>query len=167
MATVSLSRWRSGGGYRRAAGVGRITGGHQALRQLISRKPAIRRSRRISLNRAVPAGCLSAASGQPHRRRISLSQRRISSRLTIRVPVNLRRRRISLSQRRISSRLTIRMPVSLRRRRISLSQRRISSRLTIRMPVNLRRRRISQSQRRISSRLRSACRSTCAAGVSA
>ncbi len=87
------------------------------------------------------------------RRPISLSQRRISSRLTIRMPVNLRRRPISLSQRRISSRLTIRMPVNLRRRPISLSQRRISSRLTIRMPVNLRRRPISLSQRRISSRL--------------
>ena len=83
----------------------------------------------------------------------SLSQRRISSRLTIRMPVNLRRRPISLSQRRISSRLTIRMPVNLRRRPISLSQRRISSRLTIPMPVNLRRRPISLSQRRISSRL--------------
>ncbi len=87
------------------------------------------------------------------RRPISLSQRRINSRFTIRVPVNLRRRPISLSQRRISSRLTIRMPVNLRRRPISLSQRRISSRLTIRMPVNLRRRPISRSQRRISSRL--------------
>ncbi len=87
------------------------------------------------------------------RRPISLSQRRISSRLTIRMPVNLRRRPISLSQRRISSRLTIRMPVNLRRRPISLSQRRISSRLTIRMPVNLRRRPISLSQRRISSQL--------------
>ncbi len=75
------------------------------------------------------------------------------SRLTIRMPVNLRRRPISLSQRRISSRLTIRMPVNLRRRPISLSQRRISSRLTIRMPVNLRRRPISLSQRRISSQL--------------
>ncbi|STR13843.1 cell division protein [Klebsiella aerogenes] len=91
--------------------------------------------------------------GKPHRRRISLSQRRINSRFTIRVPVNLRRRRISLSQRRINSRLTIRVPVNLRRRPISLSQRRISSRLTIRMPVNLRRRPISLSQRRISSRL--------------
>ncbi len=101
------------------------------------------------------------------RRPISLSQRRISSRLTIRMPVNLRRRPISLSQRRISSRLTIRMPVNLRRRPISLSQRRISSRLTIRMPVNLRRRPISLSQRRISSQLRSLCRSTCAAGLSA
>ncbi len=89
----------------------------------------------------------------PHRRPISLSQRRISSRLTIRMPVNLRRRPISLSQRRISSRLTIRMPVNLHRRPISLSQRRISSRLTIRMPVNLRRRPISLSQRRISSQL--------------
>ncbi len=75
------------------------------------------------------------------------------SRLTIRMPVNLRRRPISLSQRRISSRLTIRMPVNLHRRPISLSQRRISSRLTIRMPVNLRRRPISLSQRRISSQL--------------
>ncbi len=91
--------------------------------------------------------------GQPAPQAISLSQRRISSRLTIRMPVNLRRRPISLSQRRISSRLTIRMPVNLRRRPISLSQRRISSRLTIRMPVNLRRRHISLSQRRISSRL--------------
>ncbi len=96
---------------------------------------------------------ISRQRGKPHRRRISLSQRRINSRFTIRVPVNLRRRPISLSQRRISSRLTIRMPVNLRRRPISLSQRRISSRLTIRMPVNLHRRPISLIQRRISSRL--------------
>ncbi|OUH81700.1 hypothetical protein AZ046_000989 [Klebsiella pneumoniae] len=53
------------------------------------------------------------------RRPISLSQRRISSRLTIPMPVNLRRRPIS-------SRLTIRMPASPRRSRISRSQRRIS-----------------------------------------
>ncbi|VTM53909.1 cell division protein [Klebsiella pneumoniae] len=125
-----------------------------ALRQLISRKPAIRRSRPISLNPLRSSRLLiSRQRGKPHRRRISLSQRRINSRFTIRVPVNLRRRPISLSQRRISSRLTIRMPVNLRRRPISLSQRRISSRLTIRMPVNLRRRPISLSQRRISSRL--------------
>ncbi len=53
------------------------------------------------------------------RRPISLSQRRISSRLTIPMPVNLRRRPIS-------SRLTTRMPASPRRSRISRSQRRIS-----------------------------------------
>ncbi len=98
------------------------------------------------------------------RRPISLSQRRISSRLTIRMPVNLRRRHISLSQRRISSRLTIPMPVSLRLRPISsrltirmpVSPRRrpTSSRLTIRMPASPRRSRISRSQRRISRKAR-------------
>ncbi len=100
----------------------------------------------------------------PHRRPISLSQRRISSRLTIRMPVNLRRRPISLSQRRISSQLTIPMPVSLRLRPISsrltirmpVSPRRrpTSSRLTTRMPASPRRSRISRSQRRISRKAR-------------
>ena len=81
------------------------------------------------------------------RRPISLSQRRISSRLTIPMPVSLRLRPISLSQRRISSRLTIRMPVSPRRRPTS-------SRLTTRMPASPRRSRISRSQRRISRKAR-------------
>ena len=116
---------------------------------------------------------ISRQRGIPHRRRISLSQRRINSRFTIRA-WSTAPQAISLSQRRISSRLTIRCrstcrrPISLSLRRssrltirmpgpapqaISLSQRRISSRLTIPMPVNLRRRPISLSQRRISSRL--------------
>ncbi len=140
-------------------------GGPSRAAPAYQRKPAIRRSRPISLNPLRSSRLLiSRQRGKPHRRRISLSQRRINSRFTIRVPVNLRRRPISLSQRRISSqlrslcrsacrlrpissRLTIRMPVSLRLRPIS-------SQLTIRMPASPRRSRISRSQRRISRKAR-------------